>query len=244
MKKQTLNEQISRIKGMMSLNEQRGDEQSSDSITSPSGNKYYFADNMPKDYKPNNPRIYFNNGGSVSVQASHTHYCEPRNDQGPYSEMEVGFPSEGTIVPDEIMQYLDGNMDAEDFDKHKSVYGYVPISIIKMMVDANDGIKTGELPPMVEVERETNEASDITTNMFFKNIGSREFINKEVADSIRKIIEDSGISTEGISDEDMLWIQNEIKKNPSGDEESEDKGYKLPGYDETMDNLDNLSIRK
>jgi hypothetical protein len=155
MKKQTLNEQISRIKGMMSLNEQRGDEQSSDSITSPSGNKYYFADNMPKDYKPNNPRIYFNNGGSVSVQASHTHYCEPRNDQGPYSEMEVGFPSEGTIVPDEIMQHLDGNMDAEDFDKHKSVYGYVPISIIKMMVDANDGIKTGELPPMVEVDQET-----------------------------------------------------------------------------------------
>jgi hypothetical protein len=73
-------------------------------------------------------------------------------------------------------------MDAEDFDKHKSVYGYVPISIIKMMVDANDGIKTGELPPMAEVE-------------------------------------------------------------PS-DEESEDNGYKLPGYDETMDNLDDLSIRK
>ena len=43
MKKQTLQEQVSRIKGMMSVIEQRGDEQSSNSITSPSGNKYYFA---------------------------------------------------------------------------------------------------------------------------------------------------------------------------------------------------------
>lgn len=184
MKKQTLQEQVSRIKGMMSVIEQRGDEQSSNSITSPSGNKYYFADDMPKDYKPNNPRIFFNNGGSVSVQASKGHYCHPRNDEGPYSEMEVGFPSEGTIVPDEIMQHLDGNIDAEDFDKHKSVYGYVPVSIIKMMVDANGGIKTGELPPMVEVEPSVEDSSD------------------------------------------------------------EDNGYKLPGYDETMDNLDNLSIRK
>ena len=184
MKKQTLQEQVSRIKGMMSVIEQRGDEQSSNSITSPSGNKYYFADDMPKDYKPTNPRIYFNNGGSVSVQASKTHYCDPRNDEGPYSEMEVGFPSEGTIVPDEIMRHLDGNIDAEDFDKHKSVYGYVPVSIIKMMVDANGGIKTGELPPMVEVEPSVEDSSD------------------------------------------------------------EDNGYKLPGYDETMDNLDNLSIRK
>ena len=141
MKKQTLQEQVSRIKGMMSVIEHRGDD-------------------MPKDYKPNNPRIFFNNGGSVSVQASKTHYCYPRNDVGPYSEMEVGYPSEGTIVPDEIMRHLDGNIDAEDFDKHKSVYGYVPVSIIKMMVDANGGIKTGELPPMVEVEPSDEDSSD------------------------------------------------------------------------------------
>jgi hypothetical protein len=32
-------------------------------------------------------------------------------------------------------------------------------------------------------------------------------------------------------------------KNNTPDE-SEDNGYKLPGHDETMDNLDNLSIRK
>ena len=110
---------------------------------------------MPKDYKPNNPRIFFNNGGSVSVQASKTHYCDPRNDNGPYSEMEVGFPSEGTVIPDELMRYVDGNIDDEDFSPYKSVYGYVPVSIIKMMVAANGGIKTGELPPMVEVEPTT-----------------------------------------------------------------------------------------
>jgi hypothetical protein len=86
-----------------------------------------------------------------------------------------------------------------------------------------------------------NEASDITTNMFFKNRGSKYVIFKEVADSIRKIIEDQGISTEGISDEDMILIQNEIKRTPSQDDEPTND-YKLPGYDETMDDLNDLSI--
>jgi hypothetical protein len=69
--------------------------------------------------------------------------------------MELGFPSEGTVIPDELMRYVDGNIDDEDFSPYKSVYGYVPVSIIKMMVAANGGIKTGELPPMVEVEPTT-----------------------------------------------------------------------------------------
>ena len=32
--------------------------------------------------------------GAVSIQASEYHYCTPRNNEGPYSEWEVGFPSE------------------------------------------------------------------------------------------------------------------------------------------------------
>jgi hypothetical protein len=152
-----LQEQVSRIKGMMSVIEQRGDEQSSNSITSPSGNKYYFADDMPKDYKPNNPRIYFNNGGSVSVQASHTHYCEPRNDEGPYSEMELGFPSQGTEIPQSLLNYEETSQGGkgEGFNPYETVYGYVPVDVIKELVDANGGIKSGELPPMVEVDQET-----------------------------------------------------------------------------------------
>jgi hypothetical protein len=160
MKKQTLQEQVSRIKGMMSLSEQTfGDVDnnmtgSDNSETMGSSDDSETSDSeMPR--KPMNPRIYFNNGGSVSIQCNRTTYCEPRNDEGPYSEMELGFPSEGTVIPDELMRYVDGNIDDEDFSPYKSVYGYVPVSIIKMMVAANGGIKTGELPPMVEVEPTT-----------------------------------------------------------------------------------------
>jgi hypothetical protein len=42
------------------------------------------------------PRLQFNNGSSLSVQASEYHYCSPKDNTGPYSAVEVGFP-EGTI---------------------------------------------------------------------------------------------------------------------------------------------------
>ena len=30
------------------------------------------------------------NGGTISVQASDTHYCTPRNNEGPWTEFETG----------------------------------------------------------------------------------------------------------------------------------------------------------
>ena len=60
--------------------------------------------------------------GSVSVQASTGHYCTPKEDQGPYSEVEGGFPSE---VPTEFLAY------AEDpYNPTSTVYGYVPVGLV------------------------------------------------------------------------------------------------------------------
>jgi len=47
-----------------------------------------------KDYLEIRPAIECIDGFMMSVQASSMHYCTPRENQGPYSEVEVGYPSE------------------------------------------------------------------------------------------------------------------------------------------------------
>ena len=44
------------------------------------------------------PRIFCNDGFSLSVQASRDHYSIPRNNEGPYTHVEVGFPSESDAL--------------------------------------------------------------------------------------------------------------------------------------------------
>lgn len=44
--------------------------------------------------------IVCRDGFSLSVQASHTHYCSPKNDTGPWTTVEVGYPS----APPELIQ--------------------------------------------------------------------------------------------------------------------------------------------
>ena len=39
------------------------------------------------------PRLICANGFTLSIQASKYSYCTPRSNSGPYSEVEVGFPS-------------------------------------------------------------------------------------------------------------------------------------------------------
>ncbi len=52
------------------------------------------------------PHIVCNDGTTLSVQTSHTHYCTPRTDHGPYSHVEVGYPS---VRPtDSWEKYFDG----------------------------------------------------------------------------------------------------------------------------------------
>lgn len=72
-------------------------------------------------------------GFCMSVQASEGHYCRPRDNFGPYSAVEVGYPSEA--VP-ELMEY------AEDADNPTStVYGYVPVEVVEAVLTAHGGIK-------------------------------------------------------------------------------------------------------
>jgi hypothetical protein len=49
-----------------------------------------WARNMPDQLTP----LKAADGFTVSVQASEYHYCTPRKNEGPYSDVECGFPKE------------------------------------------------------------------------------------------------------------------------------------------------------
>lgn len=57
-------------------------------------------------YRKNAPLIKCKDGVNLSVQAGAMLYCTPRTDYGPYSKVEVGFPS--IRPPDAWEEYYDG----------------------------------------------------------------------------------------------------------------------------------------
>lgn len=76
-------------------------------------------------------RIVCKDGFSLSVQATHGAYCSPRQNIGPWHEVEVGFPS---AEPELIMEY------AEEPDKPtNTVYAYVPIELVEELIELHGG---------------------------------------------------------------------------------------------------------
>ena len=80
------------------------------------------------------PRAVCNDGFNVSIQASSSHYCEPREDNLPeYTEVELGYPS---MVDALIKDY------AEDPDDLcNTVYGHVPIELVDELLAKHGGLK-------------------------------------------------------------------------------------------------------
>lgn len=82
-------------------------------------------------------RVVCADGTSLSVQAGWHAYCHPRDDEGPYTHVEVGFPS---IAPP-FVEYAD---DPEN--PTNSVYAYVPAQLVLAFIDAHGGIVDGNIP--------------------------------------------------------------------------------------------------
>ena len=81
------------------------------------------------------PQITCKDGTTLSVQASKSHYCSPRDNFGPWGAVEVGFPSESPT----------GRMleCAENPEKPtETVYGYVPILCVAEFIDFHGGMTT------------------------------------------------------------------------------------------------------
>ena len=77
-------------------------------------------------------QLICNDGFEMSVQASHYHYCSPKNVKGPYSTVEIGFPNEEEEL---LVAY------AEDVnDLTGTVYGYVPIDVVDKVVEKHGGV--------------------------------------------------------------------------------------------------------
>ena len=90
--------------------------------------------------KKNYSRVYCRSGFNMSVQASKTNYSSPRDDVGPYTAVEIGFPSAEEPL---IIGY------AEMHDAPlETVYGWVPAGIVKALLSKHGGMESGELPPL------------------------------------------------------------------------------------------------
>ena len=85
-------------------------------------------------------RVVCADGFNMSVQANSGAYCTPPDNEGPYYQLEVGFPSARCAT---LFEY------AEDPSKPtQTVYGYVPSDTILRCIEAHGGMVDGELPPM------------------------------------------------------------------------------------------------
>ena len=98
--------------------------------------------------KRNKP-IQCADGFTMSVQAFEGGYCSPRMDRAPkYNNVEVGFPNRPEPL---LMQW------AEDPSSPcETVYGYVPVERIYLVIAKHGGMIGGQLPKGVPCPKEWN----------------------------------------------------------------------------------------
>lgn len=77
-------------------------------------------------------RIKCADGLTLSVQASEYHYCIPRLSVGPWSHVEVGYPSERV---GELMPYVEDENYPCD-----TVYGAVPVDVVDAVIAEHGGM--------------------------------------------------------------------------------------------------------
>lgn len=88
-------------------------------------------------------KIVCKDGFEVSVQAGEWLYCEPREEarkHTKYTQVECGFPSAHEPLLEPYKDGLSGS------DPTQSVYGYVPVHIVELVIMGHGGIVSGQLP--------------------------------------------------------------------------------------------------
>ena len=86
-------------------------------------------------------------GFTVSVQASEFSYCTPRDNIGPWTAVECGFPSAKDPVLEEYAEDPSAPIDKDD-KTVQTVYPYVPSDVVMSIIESHGGLVEGELPPM------------------------------------------------------------------------------------------------
>jgi hypothetical protein len=94
----------------------------------------------------------------------------------------------------------------------------------KLDVDKDGDIEGDDLADL-RAGKKVNEAANLKTiSMLFQNKGIRDAVRKDHADKLRKIIEDSGISTKGVSDSELIKAVKQL----TNESVSEDIATELP----------------
>ncbi len=83
-------------------------------------------------FMPRVPRVQCKDGFSMSIQAGESLYSDPQLNVGPYSEVEVGFPSE---IEKALQVYSDNP------ETNNTVYPFVPIKLVAGVIDSHGGLK-------------------------------------------------------------------------------------------------------
>lgn len=81
-------------------------------------------------------RIECADGLKMSVQASETHYCAPRDNYGSWYQVEVGFP---TKKVEDFMEWAETPEAPTE-----TVYGWVPLSVVVKVIDDHGGFVSAE----------------------------------------------------------------------------------------------------
>ncbi len=96
-----------------------------------------------------NKRVVCADGFNMSIQADEFVYCSPRNNDGPYTAVEIGFPSHHE---DLILEF------AEDKNTPTAtVYGWVPSHIVSLVLAKHGGMVAGEVPKGIPEIRPADE---------------------------------------------------------------------------------------
>jgi hypothetical protein len=94
-------------------------------------------DYIKSEYICIRPKIFCNDGFSLSVQGAYGSYSWPRKDKANhYSEMEIGYPSEKEPI---LTEYGEDQFE-EDSDEYSDIYHYVPIEVINKVLLKHGGI--------------------------------------------------------------------------------------------------------
>ncbi len=89
-------------------------------------------------------------GFSLSVQASSFHYCSPRTDDGPWTAVEVGFPSAKDSALEKFAEDPGAPLEvhSDGSSSVQTVYGWVPAAVIKALLENHGGVVSGECPAL------------------------------------------------------------------------------------------------
>lgn len=87
-------------------------------------------------FRKQTPLVHCMDGTTMSVQVGSGLYCTPKDNNGPYTHVEIGYP---TKVFTQLFDFMEGSV-ADGDNPTECVYGYVPIEIVDEVISECGGI--------------------------------------------------------------------------------------------------------